>query len=50
MKGDHEILNRILDMSLQPFKEEWGWNKEEEERFCGDVPKYMAGLQCSCSS
>jgi hypothetical protein len=49
-KGDREILGHIMDMALNPFNEEWGWNKEEEERFCGDVPKYQRMTQCSCSS
>lgn len=49
-KGDREILGRVMDMALSPFNEEWGWNKEEEERFCGDVPKYQRAMQCSCSS
>ena len=49
-KGDREILGRIMEMALNPFNEEWGWNKEEEERFCGDVPKYQRMAQCSCSS
>lgn len=49
-KGDREILDRVMDMALAPFNEEWGWNKEEEERFCGDVPKYQRAMQCSCSS
>ena len=49
-KGDREILGNIMEMALNPFNEEWGWNKEEEERFCGDVPKYQRMAQCSCSS
>ncbi|KAK3060659.1 hypothetical protein LTS18_008042, partial [Coniosporium uncinatum] len=49
-KGDREILKGIMKMGLSPFEEEWGWNKEEEERFCGDVPKFRQGMQCSCSS
>jgi serine/tyrosine/threonine adenylyltransferase len=49
-KGEREILNRVMDMALNPFNEEWGWNKDEEERFCGDVPKYQRAMQCSCSS
>jgi uncharacterized protein YdiU (UPF0061 family) len=49
-KGDREILGHIMDMALNPFNEEWGWNKEEEERLCGDVPKYQRMTQCSCSS
>jgi len=39
-----------MKMALAPFEEDWGWNHEEEERFCGDVPKYKIGMQCSCSS
>jgi len=49
-KGEREILDRIMDMALSPFNEEWGWNREEEERFCGDVPRYQRAMQCSCSS
>jgi uncharacterized protein YdiU (UPF0061 family) len=49
-KGEREILDHIMEMALSPFKEEWGWSKEEEERFCGDVPKYQRAMQCSCSS
>jgi len=49
-KGEREILGRVMDMALAPFNEEWGWNKEEEERFCGDVPRYQRAMQCSCSS
>lgn len=39
-----------MQMSLDPFKDEWGLSKEEEERFCGDVPKYKRAMMCSCSS
>lgn len=49
-KGEREILGRIMDMALSPFNEEWGWDREEEERFCGDVPRYQRAMQCSCSS
>jgi len=49
-KGEREIINHIMDMALDPFQEEWGWNREEEERFCGDVPRYQRAMQCSCSS
>ncbi|GAB7351313.1 hypothetical protein MBLNU459_g1727t1 [Dothideomycetes sp. NU459] len=49
-KGEREILGNVMKMSLNPFEEEWGWNKEEEERFCGDVPKFNRAMQCSCSS
>lgn len=49
-KGEREILDHIMEMALAPFNDEWGWNREEEERFCGDVPKYQRAMQCSCSS
>lgn len=49
-KGDRDILGRVMEMSLNPFNDEWGLNKEEEERFCGDVPKYKRAMMCSCSS
>ena len=49
-KGERDILGRIMDMSLRPFEERWGWDEREEERFCGDVPKYSRAMQCSCSS
>ncbi|KAJ5794456.1 hypothetical protein N7457_001055 [Penicillium paradoxum] len=49
-KGDRDILGRIMQMSLDPFKDEWGLDKDEEERFCGDVPKYKRAMMCSCSS
>lgn len=49
-KGEREILGKIMDMALSPFEDNWGWNKEEEDRFCGDVPKYQRAMQCSCSS
>ena len=35
-KGDRDILKGIMRMALDPFDEEWNWNKEEEDRFCGD--------------
>jgi len=39
-----------MKLNLDPFAEKWGWNEGEEERFCGDVPKYKGLMQCSCSS
>jgi len=47
---DKELLDQVLKMAVEPFKEEWGGDKGEEERFCGDVPKLDRGFQCSCSS
>lgn len=45
-----EMLDMVLKMSLEPFREEWRGDKGEEERLCGDVPKLDRGFQCSCSS
>ncbi|KAK1072039.1 hypothetical protein LTR74_002869 [Friedmanniomyces endolithicus] len=49
-KGEREVLGRIMNMALHPFEEEWGGDREEEERWCGDVPRYQRAMQCSCSS
>lgn len=49
-KGEREVLDRVMNMALHPFNEEWGVDREEEERFCGDVPRYQRAMQCSCSS
>ncbi|KAF2118780.1 hypothetical protein BDV96DRAFT_596612 [Lophiotrema nucula] len=49
-KGERDILNDIMKLNLNPFEEHWDWNETEEERFCGDVPKYKGMMQCSCSS
>ncbi|KAI9368071.1 hypothetical protein BJX61DRAFT_546879 [Aspergillus egyptiacus] len=49
-RGDREILGRVMNMALNPFSEKWGQNKEEEDRFCGDVPRFQRALMCSCSS
>ncbi|KAF2464629.1 UPF0061-domain-containing protein [Lindgomyces ingoldianus] len=49
-KEEREILDHIMRLNLNPFEEHWGWDEAEEERFCGDVPKYKGMLQCSCSS
>ncbi|KAL4801436.1 hypothetical protein BDV18DRAFT_149194 [Aspergillus unguis] len=49
-RGDRDVLGRVMNMALNPFEEEWGLNKEEEERFCGDVPRFQRAMMCSCSS
>jgi uncharacterized protein YdiU (UPF0061 family) len=48
--GEREVLGRVLNMALHPFEESWGGDRQEEERFCGDVPKFDRAMQCSCSS
>ncbi|KAJ5092677.1 hypothetical protein N7456_008538 [Penicillium angulare] len=49
-KGDRDVLGRVMQMSLNPFQDKWGLREEEEQRFCGDVPKYKRAMMCSCSS
>ncbi|CRG83233.1 UPF0061 protein [Talaromyces islandicus] len=49
-KGEREVLDRVMNMALDPFRDEWGGDKEEEERFCGDVPRFKRAMMCSCSS
>ncbi|KAL3485786.1 hypothetical protein BJX62DRAFT_242592 [Aspergillus germanicus] len=49
-RGDREILGKVMTMALNPFNEEWGPDREEEERFCGDVPRFQRAMMCSCSS
>ena len=48
--GDKEMLARAMHMAEHPFEESWGGNTEEEERWCGDVPRSKRALTCSCSS
>ena len=48
-KGERDVLRRVMEMSLHPFNEKWEGH-EDEERWCGDVPKYNRAMQCSCSS
>ncbi|KAI9655200.1 MAG: hypothetical protein M1831_004910 [Alyxoria varia] len=59
-KGERKVLARAMNMALRPFDEEWtgveddqvegGGGREEQERWCGDVPRYKRAMQCSCSS
>ena len=49
-EGEREILDRVMNMALHPFEDSWGWNEEEEARYCGDVPRTNRAMQCSCSS
>ena len=49
-KKDRDVLGGIMKMALNPFEEHWDWNEKDEERFCGDVPRYQRAIQCSCSS
>jgi len=49
-KGDRDILGRVMHMVLNPFQDSWGWDEKEEERFCGDIPRFQRAMMCSCSS
>ena len=49
-KGDREILGHVMQMALSPFNDKWDIDREEEERFCGDVPRFKRAMMCSCSS
>ena len=51
-KNDRQIMDGIMKMTLDPFRDAgtWGWDESEEKRFCGDVPRFQRAIQCSCSS
>ena len=49
-QGERDVLKRAIAMAEHPFQESWGGDKEEEERWCGDVPREGRMMQCSCSS
>lgn len=48
--GERDVLSRIMNMSLNPFEEQWGMDAEEEKRWTGDVPRGNRQMMCSCSS
>ncbi len=48
--GERDVIGRVMKMAEHPFGEEWGGDGEEEERWCGDVPRHERMMQCSCSS
>lgn len=49
-EGERDVLMRAMAMAEHPFEEDWGGDKEEEERWCGDVARHGRMMQCSCSS
>ena len=49
-KNEREILKGVMEMTLAPFQDEWDWNEETEQKYCGDVPRFQRAIQCSCSS
>jgi uncharacterized protein YdiU (UPF0061 family) len=44
------VLKRVMKMAEDPFREEWGGDRVEEERWCGEVPRSRRMMMCSCSS
>ncbi|GAB1313044.1 Selenoprotein O [Madurella fahalii] len=58
--GERDVLKRVTHLALHPFEDSWAGrefdgvlyegDKEEEERWTGDVPRTVRALQCSCSS
>jgi len=48
--GERDVLKRAMAMAEHPFEDEWGGDGEEEQRWCGDVPRQGRMMQCSCSS
>lgn len=47
---ERDVLTRAMAMAEHPFEDEWGGDRDEEERWCGDVPRQGRMMQCSCSS
>lgn len=50
---DKDVLRRVMRMVADPFRDNWGTSeleREEESRWCGDVPRAGRGIMCSCSS
>ncbi|UPK90197.1 hypothetical protein LCI18_001132 [Fusarium solani-melongenae] len=58
--GERDVLDRIMQMALQPFEDAWDGqtfdgktfkgDKDEETRWIADPPKTERAIQCSCSS
>ncbi|KAL8806899.1 MAG: hypothetical protein Q9182_001028 [Xanthomendoza sp. 2 TL-2023] len=49
--GEREVIAQAVEMALHPFEDEWKTgDREQEERWCGDVPRQNRQMMCSCSS
>ncbi|KAL8729241.1 MAG: hypothetical protein Q9166_004862 [cf. Caloplaca sp. 2 TL-2023] len=49
--GEREVIGQVMEMALNPFEDEWKTgDREQEERWCGDVPRQNRQMMCSCSS
>lgn len=47
---ERRVLKQVMKMAENPFAEGWGGDRDEEERWCGDVPRSRRMMTCSCSS
>ncbi|KAL8747694.1 MAG: hypothetical protein Q9184_007564, partial [Pyrenodesmia sp. 2 TL-2023] len=48
---ERKVIAQVMEMALNPFNDEWDTrDREQEERFCGDVPRQNRQMMCSCSS
>ncbi|KAL8921962.1 MAG: hypothetical protein Q9208_005416 [Pyrenodesmia sp. 3 TL-2023] len=48
---ERKVIGQVMEMALNPFNDEWETgDREQEERFCGDVPRQNRQMMCSCSS
>ncbi|KAI4239555.1 MAG: hypothetical protein L6R40_005500 [Gallowayella cf. fulva] len=49
--GERKVIEQVMEMALHPFEDEWKTgDREQEERWCGDVPRQNRQMMCSCSS
>ncbi|KAL8986599.1 MAG: hypothetical protein Q9177_004122 [Variospora cf. flavescens] len=49
--GERKVIDQVMEMALNPFNDEWNTgDRQQEERFCGDVPRQNRQMMCSCSS
>ncbi|KAJ9653312.1 hypothetical protein H2198_007501 [Neophaeococcomyces mojaviensis] len=49
-KKDRTILEMVMEMNLNPFKDSWDLDEQLQKRYCGDIPRAKRSIQCSCSS
>jgi len=49
-KKDRRILDMVMEMGLNPFKDSWEVDEQLQKRYCGDIPRAKRSMQCSCSS
>ncbi|KAI4171200.1 MAG: hypothetical protein LQ343_004406 [Gyalolechia ehrenbergii] len=48
---ERKVIKQVMEMALNPFNDEWETgDRQQEERFCGDVPRQNRQMMCSCSS